>query len=109
MGGRRMNEKKSNQLIGIIILALGIVLALKSIFSFTSWILFDGWWAVIIVGIAIYNMIRNGVTKKNTVAAVVGAVLFINCRTNFLGVIFGKLIIPIILLAIGFRFLQKNR
>lgn len=104
-----MNERKSNQFIGIMILALGIVLALKSIFSFTSWILFDGWWAVIVVGIAIYNMIQHGVTKKNTIAAVAGGVLFINCRTGFLGAIFGKLIVPIILLAIGLRFLQKNR
>lgn len=104
-----MTERKSNQFIGIIILALGIVLALKSIFSFTSWILFDGWWAVIVVGMAIYNMIKHGVTTKNTIAAIVGAVLFVNCRTGFLGAIFAKLFVPIILLAIGLRFLQKNR
>lgn len=104
----KMNEKKSNQFIGIIFLALGIVLALKSIIGFGSLILFDGWWTLFIIVPAVYSIVKNGLNKKNGIAGIAGVLLLINCRTGFLGAIFSKLFVPIILLAIGYRMLTKN-
>lgn len=103
-----MTERKSNQFIGIIFLALGIVLALKSIIGFGSLILFDGWWTLFIIGPSVYSIVKNGFNKKNGFGAILGVLLFINCRTGFLGAIFGKLLVPVILLAIGYRMLMKN-
>lgn len=103
-----MKEKKSNQFIGIIFLALGIVLALKAVIGFGSFLLFDGWWTLFIIIPAVYSIVKKGLNKKNGSIAIVGVLLFVNCRTGFLGVIFSKMFVPIILLAIGYRLLSNN-
>ena len=95
-------------MVGIILVALGVLLAVKSIFKITSLILFDGWWAVLIFGLAIYNIVKEGANKKNTIWACVGALLFVNCRRPFLGALFGKLFVPVILVAFGIRILSKK-
>lgn len=104
-----MKEKRSNELVGILLLALGIVLAIKAFVGFTSLILFEGWWAVLIVVLAVINISKKGWNNKNGACAIAGAILFINYRTGFLGFILGKLIVPVILLAIGAHFLLKNK
>lgn len=104
-----MREKKSNEFIGILFLALGIVLALKSILGFGSILLFDGWWTLFLIVPCVYSIVKNGLNKKNGIGAFVGVLLFINCRTGFLGAVVGKLFIPIILVAIGYRMLMKDK
>ena len=104
-----MNDKRSNEFIGVLLLALGIVLAVKSIFGFASSFFFDGWWAVLIIIAFVYSIVKNGLNKKNGIGTLVGVLLFINCRTGFLGALVSKLFVPIILLAIGYRMLMKDR
>lgn len=104
-----MSDKKSNEFIGILFLALGIVLAVKSVFGFASGLFFDGWWAALIIIAFVYSIVKNGMNKKNGIGALVGVLLFINCRTGFLGALVSKLFVPIVLLAIGYRMLTNDR
>ena len=102
-----MEERKSNQVVGIVFLALGVILALGSIFKLTSMIFFHGWWTLFIIVPSVYSIVKQGANKKNVTGTVIGGLLFLNCRTGFLKFITGRLFLPLILLAIGVRFLTK--
>lgn len=103
-----MEEKKSNQVVGFIFLGLGAVLALNSILKITSVVFFHGWWTLLIIVPSVYSMFKNGVNKKNVTGAVVGGLLLLNARTHFIGFITGKLFLPLIMVAIGVKFLSKR-
>lgn len=103
-----MNGKKSSQLMGILLIVFGIIIALTSFFAVLRIVFFKGWWAILILVLALYNMYKHGRTKQNTKAAVTGVVLFIISRTNIIGFIFSKMLIPVILLAIGIHMIRKN-
>ena len=104
-----MRERRSSEFIGIIILALGVVLALNAILGFGSAIFFKGWWTLFIIVPSVYSIFKNGLTKKNGIGVLAGVILFINSRTGFLGLFIGKLALPLILVAIGIHFLTKGK
>ena len=104
-----MREERSKRMTGTILFVLGVLLILKAIIGFTSHLLFEGWWAVAIVALAVVDIVKEGWNKKNGTWAIIGGVLFINCKTHFLGFIIGSLLIPVVLLLIGIRLITKSK
>ena len=101
-------NKKSNAVFGGVLVLLGVLIAVSSIFKIIRMIFFKGWLGILILGFGLYDMYKKGRNRENTTTAIVGIALFIVFRTNLIGFIISKLLVPIVLLAIGIHMITKK-
>lgn len=101
-------NKKSNAIFGGILVLIGVLIAVSSIFKIIHIVFFKGWLGILILGFALYDMYKKGRNKDNTTTAIVGIAVFVVLRTNLIRFIFSKLLVPIILLAIGIHMITKK-
>jgi predicted membrane protein len=97
-----MKQKNLHILIGVIIVALGVLL----IFPTTSSFLRQGnWWALILIIGAIVSIVKNGVSVANLVMGFIGVSLFFRRWNWFPSWLRGRSLWGIIVVIIGVFFL----
>lgn len=102
-------KKNGNFLWGILLIVVGIVFALNALEITDINIFFDGWWTLFIIIPSIIDIIKSPTKTGNYIWLAIGIVLLL-CAQEILSFrIIGKLIFPVILVAIGLSILLKDK
>lgn len=104
-----MRNKLGDVLWGLVFIILGIGFAGNAFHIWNFRVFFDGWWTLFIIVPCAISMIQNGTNTGNTIGLVIGLLLLLSAQDVLYGVEVSDLIIPVILIIIGFSFLFRNR
>lgn len=98
----KSNDGRINPMIvGIILIAAGIIWGGNALGLFQITLFFKGWWTLFIIVPCAYALIKNGPDILNIIGLIIGILLFLSARNILPGGFFGKLIVPIILIVAG--------
>lgn len=99
----------SNVLWGIVLVAVGVILALNAFKITDISIFFNGWWTLFIIVPCFIGLFdNNGGKTGNIIGIVIGVLLLLSCQGIINFDIVWKLFLPIILVIIGLSFIFKN-
>ncbi len=95
--------KKTGKILwGIVIVALGLLFALKA-FGLDFDIFFDGWWTLFIIVPCAIGLFTEREKLGNIIGIVLGVLLFLACQEIISFSLIWKLILPFILILIGLK------
>ncbi len=101
--------KKSTAILwGIIFIVLGLVFGLNALGITDIDIFFDGWWTLFIIIPCAIGLVNEKEKTGNLIGVIVGVVLLLACQDVLRFDIIRKLILPVILVAIGLSVIFKN-
>lgn len=103
-----MRYRLSNILWGIFWIALGIGIAGNVMNLWDFRIFFTGWWTLFIIVPCCISIIRNGLGNGSTIGLVIGILLLLSSRGMIEYALLRKLLVPIILILIGFNMILRN-
>lgn len=103
-----MRNRISNMLWGIFWIALGVTIAGNAFDWWDVSLFFPGWWTLFIIVPSCISIVSQGFGNFSLVGLAVGILLLLNCQGVIVGPAFRKLIIPMILVFIGFNIILKN-
>lgn len=103
-----MNNKLTNILWGIVLVALGLIFGLNALEITDINIFFDGWWTLFIIVPCGIGLFKDSDKTANIAGLVVGGVLLLACQdlVDFETIL--KLIVPIILVIVGVSFIFRD-
>ncbi|MBQ7356325.1 MAG: hypothetical protein IJW66_02885 [Clostridia bacterium] len=101
--------KKSNIVWGIILIALGVLIALKAFGIFNFDLFFDGWWTLFIIVPSLIALFTEKRKLGSIVGLVIGVMLLLCARGIFDYDIIVKLILPLIIIAVGIKLIIGGR
>ena len=93
---------------GIILVLVGVLLALNSFDVFNFDIFFDGWWTLFIIVPSFIGLFTDNDKTGSIIGMIIGVLLLLACQDVLNWTVVGKLILPIIIVAIGLSLLFKN-
>lgn len=102
-----MRNKFSNVLWGLFFILIGIGFAGNVLFDWDFSLFFPGWWTLIIIIPCFISMVQHGFGVGSTVGFIIGVMLLVSYYVD-LNFNVWKLIIPAILIYIGFRIMFQN-
>lgn len=91
--------------VGILFLAAGIAVGGSMLGFFDLSINLRGWWTVFIIAPALISMVQGGPNAGNIIVLGVGVILLLNAQGIMPAGFSWRLIIPVVLLAVGFQLL----
>lgn len=96
-------EKFSKVLWGLVFIAIGIIIGMNALGITSINIFFDGWWTLFIIIPCFIGLFENEKEGKvgNIIGMVIGVALFLATREIISFEIIAKMILPLILVAIG--------
>lgn len=94
-------KKFGNFLWGLVFITIGVIWALNALGITNINIFFDGWWTLFIIIPSFIGLFKNKNKTGDLVFLCVGILLLLSCRDIISFDIIWKLMIPIILIAIG--------
>ena len=97
-----------NILWGLLFVALGVLIMLRSFDIIDFEIFFDGWWTLFIIVPCFMGLISGSDTIGNLIGMGVGVLLLLACNDIITFELISKLIVPLILIGIGLSFIFKN-
>lgn len=98
-----------NVIWGIILIALGIILGINTLGIADINIFFDGWWTLFIIIPSILGLLKPNSSKTgNLIALTIGVLLLLSCQNLIDFDMVWSLLIPIILVFMGFSIIFKN-
>lgn len=101
-------NKVSNILWGFVLIIIGVIFGLNALGMTDINIFFDGWWTLFIIIPCFIDLFKNGNKTGNIIGIVIGVALLLSCRGILnMGMVF-KLIVPFILVCIGFSIIFKD-
>ena len=100
-------KKTGNILWGIIIVALGVLFALKA-FGVEIDIFFDGWWTLFIIVPCFVGLFDKGDRFGSLIGLALGVCLLLSAQEIIEFAIFWKLLIPISIAYIGFKMIFSS-
>lgn len=103
-----MNQNKSAYFWGLLLIALGILIAGN---AFDLWhfdIFFDGWWTLFIIIPSLVSLFGNSNKTPAIIGLVIGIYLLLNAQDIIPGDVAGKLLLPLILVLIGLSILFRH-
>lgn len=103
-----MKDSIGNKIVGAIFLAVGIIVGLNALDIVNVSLFFAGWWTLFIIIPCTVSMIKNGIKVSNSIWLLVGVLLFLSAQNIIEWYILQKLIVPIILVAIGMSIIFKD-
>ena len=103
-----MHKKLSNIIWGIIFIVIGLGIAARILFGWNFNIFFDGWWTLFIIIPCGLGLIEKGPGSGDGIGLFIGIFLFIGCQDFVPNGLFAKLLIPVILIAIGLSIVFKG-
>lgn len=101
-------NKVSSIILGVALILAGLVYAGNVLNVWDVSIFFDGWWTLFIIIPCVISMINSGVNTSNTIGVIIGAMLLLNAQRILPIDIVLKLLIPVILVAIGIKLLFRQ-
>lgn len=101
-------KRVSNILWGLVLVAVGVVLALKAFDVFDFEIFFDGWWTLFIIVPCFISLITDRDKTGSIIGLAVGVVLLLAAQGVFRFDMVWKLILPFIAVVIGLRLIFKD-
>ena len=97
-----------NIILGVILIAVGIVFAGNALNLFKFDIFFDGWWTLFIIVPALIGLITTNDKKGDLIALVIGVLLLLACQNVINFELVWKLLLPAIIIIIGLSLIFKN-
>lgn len=97
-----------NYVLGIIIILLGVIIGLNSFEIISINLFFSGWWTLFIIIPSLISLFSNSSKTGSLVALIIGILLLLSCQNIISFDTIYKLILPIILVAIGVSFIFKD-
>ena len=101
-------KKTSNVLWGFIFILVGILIFLKTFSILEFEIFFDGWWTLFIIIPCLVDFLQNPSKTGNLIGIFIGAFLLLACQNVITFELLSKLLIPCILVFIGFSLVFKD-
>lgn len=101
-------KKMFGVLVGVIIVAAGVVLALKGLGLVTPELSFDGWWTVFIIAPCLVGLIESRDKLGNLLGLSVGVLLLLAARGVFAYSAAWKLIVAAAVLLCGVKLIIKS-
>lgn len=101
-------NKISNIMWGIVLVAIGVILALNSIGVTSINIFFRGWWTLFIIVPCFIDLFKNEDKTGNIIGIIIGLFLLLACRNILSFVLVWKLIVPVILVIVGLSLIFKD-
>ncbi|MBQ9086137.1 MAG: hypothetical protein IJY47_03010 [Clostridia bacterium] len=96
--------KKLNRILwGVVLVAVGLILALNAIGVTHINVFFEGWWTLIIIVPCVIGLFSEKGKMGNVIGIVVGVLLLLGCRNVIDFSTLWKLIIPIAVVLIGLK------
>lgn len=102
-------KKFSNILWGIALIALGCVLGLNALKITDIDIFFDGWWTLFIIVPCFIGLFREREKTGNLIGILIGIALLLCCQDILTFEMMWRLLLPVILILIGFSLLFKKK
>ena len=101
-------KKTTNVLWGIILIALGVIIALNS-FNITHInIFFDGWWTLFIIVPCVIGLFKDEDKTGSIIGILVGVALLLGVRKILSIDMLLKLALPVILVVVGISLILKD-
>lgn len=101
-------KRVNSVLWGVVLIAVGAVLALNATGIASINIFFDGWWTLFIIVPCFIGLFSQTDKTGNLIGLLIGVLLFLACQNIFDFDILWKLIVPIIIAGIGLKMLLKG-
>lgn len=95
-------KKLSRVLWGVLLVAVGVVLALRSI-GVQIDIFFDGWWTLFIIVPCLIGLFKNHDKTGNLIGIAVGICLFLACRDILSFELLWKTVVPVVIIVVGLK------
>ncbi len=102
------NFKFGTLVLGILLIAVGVIYAGNVLNIWDIAFFFRGWWTLFIIVPCVVSMFNNGVSTGNLIGTAVGVLLLLNAQRIVPMDIIFKLLVPAILVAIGIKLLFGN-
>lgn len=102
-----MRNKLSNGLWGLFFVIIGVGFAGNVLFDWSFELFFDGWWTLFIIIPCFISIIQNGAGLGNTFGILFGLLILSSYYVDFRFDVW-KLLVPFILIVIGFRIMFQN-
>ncbi|MBQ3489812.1 MAG: hypothetical protein IJA86_04410 [Clostridia bacterium] len=99
--------KKGRFLWGIVIIAIGIIFALRA-FNINIPVFFDGWWTLFIIVPCAIGLFTEREKLGNAIGVGIGVLLLLACRDILSFGMIWKLAVPVILILIGLKMIFGN-
>ena len=99
---------KFRNVVGIILVLLGVLLGLKAFDIIDINIFFKGWWTLLIIIPGIFDLFKENERISGSIKVLIGVVLLLVCQNIIDFSLVGKLILPLILIFVGISFISKN-
>lgn len=96
-------KKTKNVVWGIVLVAVGVVFALKALNIFSFDIFFDGWWTLFIIIPCLVGLFTESDKGGNAIGLVIGVALLLGCQGVVNFSLLWKLLIPAVIVAVGIR------
>ncbi|MEG0392700.1 MAG: LiaF-related protein [Anaerovoracaceae bacterium] len=103
-----MRNKIANVTLGIVLICGGVLFALSAFNQINVNWNFDGWWTFFIIVPCIISLISSGFHFLNLLGLGVGVLLFLSEQNIIPSEIGNKLILPIIIVALGIKIILKK-
>lgn len=101
--------KKSNLMLGLILIMLGLIVLLNALEIASINIFFKGWWTLIIIVPCFVNIFKDEDKTGSIIGFVIGVFLLLGVRDIIDFSLVGKLVLPLILIICGISLLFKDR
>lgn len=101
-------NRSSNLLWGLLLVVLGIILGFNVLEITNINIFFDGWWTLFIIVPCFIDLFKDKDKIGNIVGLIIGICLLLGCQDILRFEVVWKLILPVILVAIGVSFIFKD-
>ncbi len=101
-------KKVKGVIYGLIIVAVGVILGLNALEITNINLLFDGWWTLFIIVPSALSMLTSHNKWSGVVGVAVGVVLLLNCRNIIDFELLWKIVLPVLIIAIGVKIIFKN-
>ena len=101
-------KKTSNILWGLILIAVGVILALKALDIAEINIFFDGWWTLFIIIPCGVGLFTEREKTGNIIGIVFGVLLLLCCQDILSFSMLWKLVVPAIIVIVGLKLVLKG-
>ena len=93
---------------GVVLVIVGVLLGLNAFNIFSFDIFFDGWWTLFIIIPSFIGLFTDNDKTGSIIGMIIGVLLLLACQDLLNWTVVGKLVLPIIIVAIGLSLLFKN-
>ena len=101
-------RKGKNVVWGLILIAVGVIMAGNALNLFDINVFFSGWWTLFIIIPSLFGIAGDKDKTGSIIALIIGVLLLLSCQKLIDFEIIWKLLIPIIIVGIGLSLIFKN-